>query len=81
MKSERRQIGGRYLARARGAFRRRDVGLGPPAGALGQPGAERRDTGHTGATVAEHVSLAPMLASISAKFSLKASCVPESYQN
>ena len=25
MKSERRQVGGRYLARARGAFRRRDV--------------------------------------------------------
>ena len=25
MKSERRQVGGRYLARARGAFRRRDL--------------------------------------------------------
>jgi len=68
MKSERRQIGGRYLARARGAFRRRDVRssrLGEPSG---QRSGARRDISYTGATVAEHVSLATMLASISAKF-------------
>ena len=81
MKSERRQIGGRYLARARGAFRRPDVRASELGRPTGQQAGIRRDTGHTGATVAEHVSLAPMLASISAKFSLKASCVPESYQN
>ena len=45
MKSQRRQIGGRYLARARGAFRAaRDSGL-----TNCQPGAKRRNTGHRGA--------------------------------
>lgn len=45
----RRQIGGRYLARVRGAFR---GGQGAPeaaGGPTGQPEARRRDTGHPGA--------------------------------
>jgi hypothetical protein len=62
MKSERRQVGGRYLARARGAFSRPDVRPRKPGGATGQPGAERRDTGHTGAAEAERISLAAMVA-------------------
>ncbi len=54
MKSERRQIGGRYLARARGAFRRPDVQaseLGRPNGPTGRyPTRHRphgRDSGGT----------------------------------
>jgi hypothetical protein len=62
MKSERRQIGGRYLARARGAFRRRDLRPNPPAGAVGQPGAEGGDVAHTGAVRVERTSLAALLA-------------------
>jgi hypothetical protein len=81
MKSERRQIGGRYLARARGAFRRPDVRASQLGRPTGQHAGVRRDPGHTDARVAEHVSLAPMLASISAKFPSKTSCVPESYPN
>jgi len=65
MKSERRQIGGRYLARARGAFRRRDVRPGEPGGATGQPEAKRCDTGQPGAIGPERNSLAATLARIS----------------
>jgi hypothetical protein len=65
MKSERRQIGGRYLARARGAFRRRDVRPSQPGGVMGHPEVKRCDTAHTGATGAERTSLAAMLARIS----------------
>lgn len=62
MKSERRQVGGRYLARARGAFRRRDLRPGLPDRSMGQPGVEGRDIAHTGAIRVERISLAAMLA-------------------
>ncbi len=52
MKSERRQIGGRFLARARGAFSRRDVRRRKP-GVTVPSEARRRHTSDTGANGAE----------------------------
>ena len=63
MKSQRRQVGARFVARARGAFGfARDLRPDPPAGAVGQPGAESGDIAHTGAVRVERTSLAALLA-------------------
>ena len=62
MKSERRQIGGRFLARARGAFSRRDVRRRKPGVPTGPAEATRRDTGPMGANGAARNSLAALLA-------------------
>lgn len=62
VKSERRQVGGRYIARARGAFRRRDVRTRKPGVPTGPPEATRRDVDQTGANGAARNSLAALLA-------------------
>ena len=71
----RRQVGARHIARARGAFLRRDVRPRQPGGTLGQPGAKRRDTGHTGATGAAGTSLAVALAKITENVTLEPTAV------
>jgi len=50
MKSQRRQIGGRYLARVRGAFRGGWATPEQAGGPSGQPRGRRRNTGQPGAT-------------------------------
>jgi len=58
MKSERRQVGGRYLAKARGAFLSHDV-RSPRKVVPDQTKARRRDTGGVCANAANRASGPP----------------------